>query len=124
MRRLIFCTTCRFSREDATGPDGRTGGETLAAHMEAVLADRGRHDVLVQRQACLWNCTRHCSMALHDDRRFTYFTGNHVPERAQAEAILAWFDAHGETETGEVPFRQWPDRMRGHFIARIPPVKR
>jgi predicted metal-binding protein len=43
-----------------------------------------------------------------------------VPERTQAEAILAWFDLHGTTMTGEVPFREWPGAMRGHFIARIP----
>ena len=41
-------------------------------------------------------------------------------KQAQAEAILAWFDLHGATMTGEVPFREWPGAMRGHFIARIP----
>jgi predicted metal-binding protein len=120
MRSMVFCTTCRYSAAELTGPDGRTGGETLIAHMEALLAEKGRGDIAVQKQACLWNCTRHCSVILRDDRRFSYFTGNHAPEREQAEAILAWFDLHGESLTGEVPFREWPNRMRGHFIARIP----
>ncbi|MBL8906816.1 MAG: DUF1636 domain-containing protein [Rhizobiales bacterium] len=123
MRSLVFCTTCRFSIEEREGPEGLTGGETLARHMEAVLAERGRQDVAVERQACLWNCTRPCSVILRDTERFTYVTGSHVPQRAQAEAILAWFDLHGATETGEVPFRAWPQAMRGHFIARIPPAK-
>ena len=57
---------------------------------------------------------------LRDHDRFTYFTGNHEPSREQAEAILDWFALHEQSETGEVSFRQWPDRMRGHFIARIP----
>jgi predicted metal-binding protein len=122
MRSMVFCTTCRFSAAEHCGSDGRTGGETLAAHMEALLAERQRKDISIQRQACLWNCKRHCSVILRDDQRFTYFTGDHVPERGQAEAILDWFDLHGSTATGEVPFRQWPNRMRGHFIARIPPV--
>jgi predicted metal-binding protein len=123
MRSMVFCTTCRFSEAEQYGPDGRTGGETLVGHMEALLAERQRKDIAIQRQACLWNCKRHCSVILGDNRRFTYFTGDHVPERAQAEAILEWFDMHGATETGEVPFRQWPNRIRGHFIARIPPVR-
>jgi len=123
MRSLVFCTTCRYSPEDHVGPEGLTGGETLARHMESVLAERGREDVAVERQACLWNCTRSCSVILRDTQRFTYVTGSHVPERPQAEAILAWFDLHGATATGEVPFRTWPQAMRGHFIARIPPVK-
>ena len=45
------------------------------------------------------------------------------PERESAEAIIAWFDLHGGSEAGWVPFRQWPDGMRGHFIARLPGVK-
>jgi predicted metal-binding protein len=123
MRSLVFCTTCRYSPEEREGPDGLTGGETLARHMEAVLAERGRQNIAVERQACLWNCTRPCSVILRDTERFTYVTGSHVPTQVQAEAILTWFDLHGESSTGEVPFRAWPQAMRGHFIARIPPVK-
>jgi len=123
MRSLVFCTTCRYSTEEREGPEGLTGGEALARHMESVLRELGRKDILVERQACLWNCTRPCSVILRDTERFTYVTGSHVPERTQAEAILAWFDQHGATETGEVPFRAWPQAIRGHFIARIPPAK-
>ena len=123
MRSLIFCTTCRYSAEESTGPDGLTGGEALARHMEATLAARGRQDVKVERQACLWNCMKPCSVVLRDTDRFSFVTGNNSPTLAQADAILAWFDLHGETATGEVPFRSWPQAMRGHFIARIPPAK-
>ena len=122
MRAIVLCTTCRYSALEKTGPDGRTGGETLIAHVRDALAERGE-DLPLQTQACLWNCKRHCSVILRDEERFTYFTGDHPPSREQAEAILDWFSAHGETATGEVPFRHWPERMRGHFIARIPPVK-
>ena len=122
MRDIVMCSTCKYSAASKTGPDGRTGGETLIAHMRDAVAARGAKFNVVT-QACLWNCQRHCSVVLRDDDRFTYFTGGHEPSREQAEAIVDWFTAHGETETGEVPFRQWPDRMRGHFIARIPAVK-
>ena len=122
MREIVMCSTCRHSPAEKVGPGGLTGGETLIAHMRAAIAQRAS-DVGLQTQACLWNCKRHCSVILRDDARFTYFTGGHEPTRAQADAILDWFAAHGETATGEVPFRLWPDRMRGHFIARIPPVK-
>lgn len=102
---------------------GKTGGETLIAAMRALLAERGRTDITLEEQACLWNCTQSCSVAFKDTERFSYITGRHVATREQAEAILQWFDAHGQTETGEVPFAQWPQAMRGHFIARIPPLK-
>lgn len=123
MREIVMCSTCRFSATEKTGPDGRTGGEMLIGHMREAMVARPGFEAELQTQACLWNCRRHCSVVLRDDERFTYFTGDHEPTRPQAEAILDWFQAHGETETGEVPFRLWPDRMRGHFIARIPPVR-
>lgn len=124
MRSIVLCTTCRYSAETATGSDGRTGGETLLAHIRDVLKERAHGDIDIETQGCLWNCRRHCSVVLRDDSRFSYFTGDHPPERAQAEAILDRFDLHGATETGEVPFRSWPHRMRGHFIARIPRATR
>lgn len=119
MRCLVMCTTCRYSAESKTGPDGRTGGETLIAHIQDAITQRSE-PVAVQEQACLWNCNRPCSVILRDDDKFTYITGGHEPSREQADAILDWFTAHGLTPSGEVPFREWPQRMRGHFIARLP----
>jgi predicted metal-binding protein len=123
MRSLVFCNTCKFHDGRKLDENGRSAGQVLVSEMRQVLADLQRTDVAVVEQTCLWNCTQSCSVAIQDTDRFSYITGRHVPTRGQAEAILAWFDAHGETETGEVPFRQWPDAMRGHFIARIPPFK-
>jgi len=123
MRRLVICTTCKFSEADKFAPDGRTGGEMMLAAVQGVLNRAGRSDITVEPQACLWNCTRPCSVAIQDDARFSYITGANVPDDEQAEAIIQWFDLHGETSDGNVPFKQWPQKMRGHFIARIPPVK-
>ncbi len=123
MRSLVLCNTCRFPDGRKVADDGRTGGQTLIAELRALLAEHGRRDVDVEEQACLWNCTQSCSVAIRDTERFSYITGKHVATRTQAEAILQWFDAHGASPSGEVPFKQWPDAMRGHFIARIPPVK-
>jgi predicted metal-binding protein len=121
MRQIVLCTTCKFSPESRTGPDGRTGGETLIDHVNSVLQKRDPSSS-VQTQPCLWNCAKPCSVVFRDTERFTYVTGGHEPTREQAEAIVAWFELHGATEDGQVPFKQWPDRMRGHFIARVPKV--
>ncbi len=120
-RMIVFCETCKFSKEEKLAPDGRTGGEMLAQEMRDLLAERKRSDVTIATQACLWSCTRHCNVYLRDEDKFSYLTGDFAPERPSAEAILEWFDMHGASETGAVSFREWPDGMRGHFIARIPP---
>ena len=123
MRRLVICTTCKFSETAKFAPDGRTGGEMLLAEVLGVLARAGRSDVEIEPQVCLWNCTRPCSVVLQDEARFSYVTGSNTPDASQAEALVQWFDLHGQTQDGSVPFKQWPQLMRGHFIARIPPVK-
>jgi predicted metal-binding protein len=123
-RAIVICTTCKHADGRKLDDAGRSAGSHLVEAMETVLAERGRDDVTVQTQACLWNCTRPCSVVLRDDERFSYVTGANQPTREQAEAILAWFDMHGESPMGEVPFRQWPDLMRGHFIARMPPLSK
>jgi predicted metal-binding protein len=123
MRSVIFCTTCRHSPDSREGPDRLSGGETLARCFESLLQERGRDDVVVERHPCLWACTRHCNVWIRDERRFSYLAGGFEPARASAEAILAWFDLHGRTEDGLVPFRDWPQGMRGHFIARLPPAR-
>lgn len=121
MRAIVICNSCRFPDGRKTGTDGRTGGQTLIDAMDAVLARDERQDVRLIAQSCLWNCTQSCSVVFRDSQRFSYVTGRHEPTVAQAEAILQWFDAHGATAQGEVPFRLWPQAMKGHFIARMPP---
>ena len=121
MRSLVLCNSCRFPDGSKLDDDGRTGGQTLIAAVRSVLSEQGRADVDVVEHTCLWNCTQSCSVAIRDTERFSYITGRHAATKEQATAILEWFDAHGASPTGEVPFREWPDAMRGHFIARIPP---
>lgn len=119
MREIIVCTNCRFSAEEKLDADGVTGGALL---YEAVKAEAEGPGIAVRGQACLWNCTRHCSVIFRDTDRWSYVTGSFAPTQEAAQGILAWFQMHGETERGEVPFKTWPQAMRGKFIARIPPV--
>jgi len=95
----------------------------MLAAVHSFLAKTGRSDIAVEPQVCMWNCTKPCSVVLQDEARYSYITGSNTPDEEQAEALVQWFDAHGATEDGQVPFKQWPQKMRGHFIARIPPVK-
>jgi predicted metal-binding protein len=121
MRALVICNSCRFPDGRKIGDDGRSGGQTLLDAMSEVLRGQQRTDVRVVSQTCLWNCTQSCSVVFRDSDRYSYVTGRHEPSLAQASAILEWFDVHGQTAKGEVPFRQWPQAMKGHFIARMPP---
>ncbi len=117
-RTIIVCQTCKMTSDEKLNENGKAGGEVLTDHLEAVLA--GRDDVTIQKQDCLWACSEHCNVVLSDNERFSYLAGRFEPKREAAEAIVEWFDKHGQSKTGQVPFKQWPDEMRGHFIARLP----
>ena len=121
MRSLVFCTTCKHAPDQKIDEDGKTGGEVLIERVREVLSSQGRDDIQIAQQECLWSCKRHCNVWFRDTERFSYIAGDFEPTSDAAEAIVAWFDLHGESELGTVPFRQWPDGMRGHFIARMPP---
>ncbi|MEM7060605.1 MAG: DUF1636 domain-containing protein [Pseudomonadota bacterium] len=115
---IFVCDTCRHSREDKIGPDGRTGGDVLAEAIETLAEHKA--EVQVKRQPCLMGCDRHCNTAITAPGKLTYVLGMFTPTDASAEAIVEYAEAHAASETGRVPFKEWPQGVRGHFVARIP----
>ena len=115
---IFVCDTCRYSPEEKIGPAGQTGGEILADLVEAHA--EGSELVRVQRQACLMGCDRHCNTAITAPGKLTYVLGMFTPTQASAEAVVEYAHHHAASETGRVPFKQWPQGVKGHFVARIP----
>ena len=118
---VFVCTTCRqpHLREAA---EGDPCGETLAAHLTDGV--HGRADVTVEGVACLMGCSEGCNVAISDESKMTYVLGRFEPEAEAAEAILDYAALHAESETGVVPFRSWPQGVKGHFRARVPALSR
>lgn len=121
MTTIFVCDTCRWSAEERAGPDGRTGGERLAWHIERLAA--GRPGLRVRRQSCLMGCERFCNTAIAAPGKLTYVLGRFAPTEDSAAAVVAYAELHAESPTGQVPFRQWPEGVRGHFVVRIPALE-
>lgn len=115
---IFVCDTCRHSKEDKIGPDGRTGGEILAEAVEALA--QGKSELDVKRQACLMGCDRYCNTAISAPGKLTYVLGMFTPTQASAEAIVEYAQKHARSDTGRVSFKEWPQGVKGHFVARIP----
>lgn len=115
---IIVCDTCKFTIDEKLNPEGRTGGEILATEVERLAADVA--GIEVRRQSCLMGCERHCNTAIGGAGKLTYVLGKFAPESASAEAVLEYAALHRDSETGQVPFKQWPQGVKGHFVARIP----
>ena len=121
---IIVCDTCRYSAEDKTTKtiDGteKAGGEILAEQIEELA--QGVEGLEVRRQSCLMGCERHCNTAVTAPGKLTYVIGKFDPTAESAEAVVAYAQLHADSEKGQVPFREWPQGVKGHFVARIPPL--
>ncbi len=115
---ITVCTTCRqpHLREDkARDPCG----EALLAAVEA--AAQGLPGVEVRGTACLMGCEHGCNAAISGPGKMTYVLGRFAPAAEAAAALAEYARLHAESGTGTVPFRQWPQGVKGHFTARVPP---
>ncbi len=116
---IVVCNTCRFSAEERETPEGVRGGALLASALREAAAGT---DVAIQEMPCLFNCAQHCSIHLRAPGKIGYVLGRFEPTAEAAEAIVAYARAYAASEEGVVPYRQWPEGVKGHFIVRVPPA--
>jgi len=76
--------------------------------------------VELRRVSCLMGCDHGCNIAIQGHEKLTYVLGRFEAEPASADAILEYAGLHAQSETGQVPFKQWPQGVKGHFVSRIP----
>lgn len=125
MITVVVCTTCGQQEDSA---DGMRPGEHFANRVEEALkqhalSDVGEPVVQLQRTRCLMSCKRSCSAALHQSGKYSYVFGEFTPDVDSAEALLDFTAGYRVSDTGQVPFKQWPQGIKGHFVARIPPLQ-
>jgi len=117
---LFVCDTCRYNR-DVREHEGRTGGAIFAEHIERVMARLGIRGVQLARMSCLMACTRHCTLHLRSPGKLGYIIGDFEPTEASAQTVFDYLAHYRESPTGQVPYKLWPQGIKGHFIARTPP---
>ena len=114
---ITICDTCkREGWED--GPMDLTDGERLAVLIEA----RAEGRVRTRRHSCLMGCGKGCNVTVQGPGKLCYTLGDFEPHEEAAEGIVAWAELHSESDTGQVPYRQWPQAIKGHFVSRHPPL--
>ncbi|WP_138464867.1 DUF1636 domain-containing protein [Poseidonocella sp. HB161398] len=117
MTTITVCTTCRTAeeRDDRTLPPS---GEAFLLAMKAACGDR----LAVRGVSCLMGCEHGCNAAVSDHGKLTYVLGRFEGSAEDAAALAEFAGGHAASESGQVPFRQWPQGVKGHFIARVPPL--
>ncbi len=115
---ITICDTCKRDGWDQTGME-RTDGEVLADLIES-RAKGGA--VRTRRTSCLMGCTHGCNVAIQARGKLCYTLGRFTPDAEAAKAILDYARLHSDSDSGVVPYRQWPQGVKGHFVTRHPPL--
>lgn len=119
---LIVCETCRQPGEPLPA-DGRTPGAELAEMLGAALAGApDLAEVRLTTMRCLMSCKRACSLSLRSPGKMAYVLGDMQPEAAAVDAVIGYVRGYRESPDGVVPFKRWPDGVKGRFVARLPPL--
>ena len=119
---LVVCSTCRYSPTEREDRHGRRGGELFADALEQALEDHpcaGR--LHIETMPCLFACSRHCTVQIRCEGKIGYLLGGFLPRPEEARALLDYVHAYLASPEGIVPFADWPEGVKGHFITRMPP---
>ena len=114
---ITICDTCKREGWDAEAADV-TDGEALAELIE--VAAKGK--VKTRRFSCLMGCDRACNVTIQAEGKQNYTLGEFTADAASAEAIVAYACLHADSKSGQVPYRDWPEAIKGHFTTRHPPL--
>ncbi|MFC5374138.1 DUF1636 domain-containing protein [Brevundimonas faecalis] len=116
--RLIVCSTCRHPDGSPVDAQGLTGGQRLLNAVTA--AGEGTAGLEIVEQACLWACSDHCTVYLSEAGKPAYLAGRFTPTAEAATALIDFARRYVDSPQGVVPYRDWPEGVKGHFIARLP----
>ena len=115
---ITICDTCK---RDGWIADGRpTDGAALAGLVDRAASGDGA--LRTRRVSCLMGCAHGCNVAIQSDGKLAYTLGRFEATAEAAEAIVRYAGLHALSETGQVPYRDWPAGVKGHFVTRHPPL--
>jgi predicted metal-binding protein len=119
---LYVCETCRYDTTTREH-EGRAGGAIFLEHIRQQFAEKNCTNLRVVPTTCLMACTRHCTVHLREPGKINYVIGDFEPTVDNAKTLLDYVAKYQLSETGQVPYKTWPQGIKGHFIARTPPFE-
>lgn len=119
---VVACSTCRHAADAREDAQGVRGGARLAEALRRVQAsDPGYAGIAIEEMPCLFACQNHCTVHLRAPAKVGYVLGGFAPDEDAARAILDYARNYAASDWGQVPYRLWPEGVKGHFLTRTPP---
>ena len=67
-------------------------------------------------------CVRACNVTIQGPNKINYILGMFEPTANAAQAIVEYAELHKKSISGQVPYREWPQGIKGHFTSRVAPI--
>jgi predicted metal-binding protein len=118
---ITICDTCKRPGWDDSiaAAGGLTDGAALAALIETAATGT---PVRTRRVSCTMGCERACNVIVQGAGKIGYSMGTFEPLPDVAQAIVDYAALHHASETGQVPYKTWPQPVKGHFVSRHLPL--
>lgn len=120
---LIVCETCR-RRDDADAAPAADapphGAQFAEALRQRLASEPALAAARVETMKCLMACSRACTLHLRQPGKMGYVLGGLGPEDEHLDAVVDYLKGYLDSADGVVPFRQWPQGVKGKFVARVP----
>lgn len=114
---ITICDTCKRDDWDAAAGNP-TDGEALAGIVESLAPAT----LKTRRVSCLMGCSHGCNIAIQAHGKLSYTLGRFAPTAEDAQAIVDYAALHAQSDSGQVPYRAWPEGVKGHFVTRHAPL--
>ena len=115
---ITICDTCKREDWDAAR-DPLTDGEVLAALIEGQAEGT---EINTRRVSCLMGCDNSCNVTIQAAGKLAYTLGKFDPTIEVAQGIVDYAKAHADSVSGLVPYGEWPQAVKGHFVTRHMPL--
>jgi predicted metal-binding protein len=119
---LFVCQSCHSNPDRPK--DQPTDGTLLLNQLKTSASNPLQSEHLnIQAVGCLWTCGQPCSAAFSAPDKPTYLFTNLLPDTA-ATALLQFSQLYCDSNTGDIPWKQFPEALQSASIAKIPAVER
>ena len=115
---ITLCETCKREDWDSAGRT-RADGDVFADRVETLARDAG---IKTRRVSCTMGCERACNVIVQAKGKIGYSLGRFDGTEEDARALVDYAKLHADAPTGQVPFRTWPQGVKGHFVSRHLPL--
>ena len=124
---ITVCRTCK--REDIDikekGILGHIFFQKICEALQDVFddfKDLPKNALQLREANCLMNCSRGCNVSIQANDKISYSMGYFLPTSANARALVDFAAKHYLSSNGKVNFKEWPEEIKGHFLARNLPI--